>query len=118
MLRTLSTRRGGSPNWQRGLCIALVAFMLYNPFAGLWSADDGLSYERLARNRATVGASELQHFSPVTNATLHTEADVNLPSCDLLQVVRQKRPNSDLEAVFTPIDEFFTQLWNRPPPPL
>jgi len=118
MLRTLRTRRGRSPNWQRGLCIALVAFMLYNPFAGLWSANHGLSYDRLARNRATVGASELQHFSPITNATAQTEADVNLPSGDLLPVVREQRPHIDLEVVFTPIEEFLTQLWNRPPPSL
>lgn len=47
-----------------GICVLLLGLLLYNPFAAT-SASGGLGYQALARHRATVGASEMQHFAPV-----------------------------------------------------
>src|SRR5271169_4113874 len=51
--------------WRAWICVLLIMFILYNPFLGLTSASNGLAYQALARHRASVGASELQHFAPV-----------------------------------------------------
>ena len=51
--------------WQLCVSLLLIALLLYNPFLALASHSDGLTYQALARHRATVGASELDHFTPV-----------------------------------------------------
>jgi hypothetical protein len=51
------------------VCFTLVALLLYNPFAAFLHLADGLSVNHLPRNRATIGAGEMQHFSPVAKAT-------------------------------------------------
>ena len=112
-------RRGESlSHWQVFLCLVLVALMLYNPFMGLWGSNDGICYDRLARNRATVGASELQHFSPVSSDTTQTELDIDVPAMGLMQVVREELSRTDLQEVSPPQSDFFTQYWNKPPPAL
>jgi len=118
MKRTVPRRGESLSHWQAFLCFALVALMLYNPFLGLWGSNDGVCYDRLARNRATVGASELQHFSPVSNAGAQSELDVDLPSTGLLQIVCEELLRPDVQEVFSPQSEFFAQFWNKPPPSL
>jgi hypothetical protein len=118
MNRTVSNRGTFQPGWHGWLCILLIGLMLYNPFAGLMGSGDGLCYARLARNRATVGASELQHFSPVTYPSSQTDLDVDVPRMDVMQVVREKRSSADLRVAFPPQAEVFSQFWNRPPPTL
>ena len=113
-----STRKKALPDWQVGLCLLLIGLMLYNPFASLWAAGDGFCYDRLARNRATVGASELQHFSPVTNSNAQMELDVDVPSTDLMQLVREEHWSFNPQELFSPSAEIFTHLWSRPPPSL
>jgi hypothetical protein len=46
------------------VCLLLVALCLYNPFLTATPSSDFLNIRHSASNRATVGASELQHFSP------------------------------------------------------
>jgi hypothetical protein len=55
----------GQPLW--GVCarLLLVGLLLYNPFLALATHSDGLTYQALARHRATVGASELQPIAQV-----------------------------------------------------
>jgi hypothetical protein len=119
MIRNVSIRREFLPHWQALLCLVLIGLMLYNPFVGLWGSNDGLCYDHLARNRATVGASELQHFSPVTNSTnSQTELDIDVPAIGLLQIVTEEVSREDLQEVILPQIEFCTSLWNRPPPSL
>jgi len=102
--------------WRGWICVALIGLILYNPFAALCGANNGFCYDRLARNRATVGASELQHFSPVSNSIAPTELDVDVPATDLMPVVREESQTTDLEEVFAPQTLSITQLWNKPPP--
>src|SRR5215467_13521878 len=56
VFRLLKTRR-----WA---CISLTLFLLYNPFFVPMHSPSGLDFSRPASHRATVGASELQHFTP------------------------------------------------------
>src|ERR1700676_3625639 len=58
------------------VCVLLAALMLYNPFAALYFSHDTIEVHTLQRNRASVGASELQHFSPVQDDI--QQADLNL----------------------------------------
>ncbi|HVM74412.1 MAG TPA: hypothetical protein VMT75_02145 [Candidatus Saccharimonadales bacterium] len=120
MKPSISMRGECLPLWQVLLSLVLVGLMLYNPFAGLWGYNDGLSYDHLARNRATVGASELQHFSPVSNsaASQRSELAADVPATGLLQVVREAQPHTDSLQAFPALAEFFTDLWNKPPPSL
>src|SRR5277367_5167824 len=47
------------------VCLLLFGLLIFNPFATLSSASAGLAYQAGPRHRATVGASEMQHFSPI-----------------------------------------------------
>ena len=119
MKKAVSSRREYLSHWQVLLCFVLVGLLLYNPFAGLWGANDGLCYDHLARNRATVGASELQHFSPVSNSTnVQAELDIEIPAAGLLQIVSEETSRTDFKEVVAPQTEFFAPLWNKPPPSL
>lgn len=119
MIRNVSIRREFLPHWQALLCLVLIGLMLYNPFVGLWGSNDGLCYDHLARNRATVGASELQHFSPVTNSTnSQTELDIDVPAIGLLQNLSEETTCTDFQEVVVPRIQFFAHLWNKPPPSL
>jgi len=105
------------PGWPGWLCVLLIGLMLYNPFAGLVSSSDRLSYDRMARNRSTIGACELQHFSPVPNPSSQMVLEVDVPSIDPMRVVREERTSSDLREAPAQA-EVFSQFWNRPPPTL
>jgi hypothetical protein len=55
--------------WKRRLtvfvCVTLVILFLYNPYPTLASSSSGqLNVQHRLSYRATVGSSELQHFSP------------------------------------------------------
>ena len=104
------------PGWRGWICVALIGLILYNPFAALCGSNNGFCYDRLARNRASVGASELQHFSPVSNSITQTELDVDVPATDRMQVVQEEYQAADLHEVLPPQTEPITQLWNKPPP--
>ena len=119
MKRSVSNRRERLSHCQVLLCLLLVGLMLYNPFAGLWGVGDGLSYDHLARNRATVGASELQHFCPVSNsAASQVELDVDIPATGMLPFAREEFSRTELQETFPPQTKFSTELWNKPPPSL
>src|SRR5260370_8853935 len=60
------------------ICVLLGALLLYNPFAALYFSHGPVEVHTLQRNRASVGASELQHFSPVQEDI--QQADLNLES--------------------------------------
>lgn len=119
MIKAISSRGKYLSPGQALLCFVLAGLLLYNPFVGLLSSSDGLSYDHLARNRATVGASELQHFSPVSNsADAQTELDVDTPATGLLHVVCEEWLHADLQEAHPPQAEFFAEFWNKPPPSL
>ena len=99
------------------VCVLIVGFLLYNPFLALLHSPGGLSVQHQARNRATVGAAEMQHFSPVSNEL----AASTLPEERCHEILaagggQESHLASDLsrDVVITP--EFSSNLWFRPPP--
>jgi len=101
--------------WRASICALLIGLVVYNPFAALTSASDGLSYQALARHRASVGASEMQHFAPVKAETGQPDATVATEKVDLPATRQETRLESG--RVHLPLLlEGMTSLWFRPPP--
>ena len=99
------------------VCLLLVGLLLYNPFLSLLHSSTGLSVHHLARNRATVGASELQHFAPVSGEVVW---HVPLVTCTSDISVTSSGHDSPLATdlmrnrVITL--DYSSNLWFRPPP--
>lgn len=99
------------------VCVLIAGFLLYNPFLALLHSPGGLSVQHQARNRATVGAAEMQHFSPVSS---EFAADT-LPEercSDMLAALdgRESHLLSDLRRDVVNTPDFSSNLWFRPPP--
>ncbi len=107
------------PRWHVWVCFCLALFLLYNPYMAAPSSANGLNVRHPASNRATVGASELQHFSPAggrdnfsMDVTSAVELLASLPevSSHAFKLFPQ---------VVSPQQQFFgSSLWFRPPPAL
>ena len=105
-------RRPIGPAW---ICVLLIGLLLYNPFAALTSASDGLAYQALARHRESVGASEMQHFAPVKAETGQPDLTVRMQNGERPAPREEARLQS--EPVHLPLLlEGMTSLWFRPPP--
>ena len=102
--------------WQVCLCVLLIGLVLYNPFLALAGHSDGLTYQALARHRATVGASEMQHFSPIQGESAQLEATVRR-ICIELVVEKSEHPSPTFQVESLPQrQELTTSVWFRPPP--
>ena len=102
--------------WQVCLCLLLIGFVLYNPFSALIAHSDGLSYQALARHRATIGSSEMQHFSPIQGESAQLEATVQR-ICVELVVERNEQPFPTFQVESLPQrPELTTSVLFRPPP--
>ena len=105
------------PTWVAIFCVLLAALFLYNPFVALVSPAGDMAYHSLSRNRATVGASELQQFTP--RKTLHIPLALFFVSfvTSVSQPLRHTwRSAHFVEARITPLSEIPCNLWFRPPP--
>jgi len=98
------------------ICVLLAALLLYNPFAALCFSHGTFEVHTLQRNRASVGASELQHFSPVQDDI--RQADLNLESSrDEVAVPAESFVARGLEReVEIPQSDIVSSVWSRPPP--
>jgi len=111
--------RSAVPRWHVLVCFCLALFLLYNPYLAAPGSTNGLNVRHPASNRATVGASELQHFSPAdgkhklsTTAIASIEHSLSIP--DLSSQAFEFFPQ-----VASPAQQFFgSSLWFRPPPAL
>lgn len=101
----------------RWVGLVLAILLLYNPFFAVPHSGSSLEIGHRASHRATVGASELQHFSPIDGWSA-------LPAVDAGAVV-VVLPLTELSARFflalLPLPRFSRQffgpgLWFRPPP--
>jgi len=102
--------------WHAWVCVLLMVLILYNPFLALTSATSGLAYQNLARHRASVGASELQHYAPVQVENAQPDANVDLFMEDLA-AAHDGAVRLILERGHLPLlMEGMTSLWFRPPP--
>ena len=103
--------------WCRWVCLFVAALLLFNPFRVAPISSHSLEVSIPASHRATVGASELEHFSPTDGWTC-------LPAANWVEAsIVFSLP--DLEARFLfvlPSVPAFSQqfygpgLWFRPPP--
>ena len=116
---THSYARSAVPRWHLGVSFFLALFLLYNPYMAAPNWAGGLNVRHPASNRGTVGASELQHFSPAggrdqlsTHATPTVEPLASLPAVS-------SQPFELVSQVVSPPQQFFgSSLWFRPPPAL
>src|SRR5258708_4449135 len=98
------------------ICVLLGALLLYNHFAALYFSHDTLDVLNLPRNRATVGALELQQLSPV-------QEDIQQPDLNL-ESNREEVPvpagsyvaRGFEREVEVPQSDIAFKVWSRPPP--
>lgn len=101
-------------NW---VCLILATLLLYNPFFTTPRFGHNLDLCHPVSHRASVGSSELQHFSPTDGwgtlpAMDATEPGVALPLPDLSAHFFLVSPPT-----LHPPQQFFGPgLWFRPPP--
>src|SRR5271167_3439716 len=89
--------------WRVCVSILLIGLVLYNPFLAMKIHSDGLAYSALARHRATVGASEMQHFSPVqADQSGRIDASVEGALGELV-IVRNEYPTKNTQDVALPL---------------
>ena len=102
--------------WRVSICALLIGLVVYNPFAALTSASNGLAYQALARHRASVGASEMQPFAPVKADTAQPDVTVATEKGEL-PATRGEEARLECGRVHLPLLlEGMTSLWFRPPP--
>ena len=116
---THSPERSAVPRWQSLGCLCLALFLLYNPYTSVPGSTNGLNVRHPASNRATVGASELQFFTPANGRDKFSALETALVeplksfpevSCQAFRLFPQ---------VVSPAQQFFgSGLWFRPPPAL
>jgi hypothetical protein len=101
----------------RVVCLVVAVLLLFNPFFATPRSGHSLEVCTPASHRATVGASELEHFSPADGwdylpAADRVEASIVLPLPDLTAqffFVLPSVPSSS--------QQFYGPgLWFRPPP--
>jgi hypothetical protein len=98
------------------MCVFLATLLLYNPFAALYYSHDTIEVHTLQRNRASVGASELQHFCPVQDD--NQQADLNLESSrEEVAIPAGSFVTRGFEReAEVPQSDIVSRVWSRPPP--
>jgi hypothetical protein len=114
----ISRRKSQLPGWRICICVLLIGLVIYNPFLALDGTAGDISYEKLARNRATIGSSEMLHFSPVSNPGELSKITLEVIDPEPAAQVQENQPWL-FELQVVPLQpEIFASLWFRPPPTL
>jgi hypothetical protein len=101
----------------RWICLFLAFFLLYNPFLAAPRKAGGLEVCRPASHRATVGASELQHFTTASSQELTGFVDFAPTERPfLLRALPGLISFHVSHALFPPKRLLCASLWFRPPP--
>lgn len=99
------------------VCLFLAFSLLYNPFLAAPRTTGGLEVGHPASHRATVGASELQHFTPADGWGSLPATDIAAAEVVASTPELSGEPFSALSPVVLPARQFFGPgLWFRPPP--
>jgi hypothetical protein len=98
------------------ICLLLAALILYNPFAALCYSHGPIEVHTLQRNRATVGASELQHFSPVQDEIQKADIDLEANREELAVPAGSYVARGFEREVEVPQSDIVSRVWSRPPP--
>lgn len=101
----------------RWVGLVLATLLLYNPFFALPHSGNSLEVGHRASNRATIAASELQHFSPIDGWGAQPAIDAGA----IVVVLPLTELSARFFLVLPPIPHFSQQffgpgLWFRPPP--
>lgn len=101
-------------NW---VCVVLATLLLYNPFSTALRSGHSLQVRHPVSHRASVGASELEHFAPADGwgslpAMDTAEAEVAL----LLPALPDEFFFVSTPALLPPQQFFGPGQWFRPPP--
>jgi hypothetical protein len=110
--------RSSAATWQVLVCFLLAGLFLYNPFLMGQRENGGLAVCHPASHRATVGASELEKFSPL-DQSLAPLPDLNVVRIFLDPTALAPStavPAADRDEVIPPQTVFYPSLWFRPPP--
>jgi hypothetical protein len=102
--------------WQWFVTALLVGLLLYNPFLALGNSSGGLAYQELARHRATVGASEMQHFASTRAACAQPEARQEEVFQEPPVETREFPRFLFREQIVLPGPAPADSIWFRPPP--
>jgi len=106
-----------APKWQTAVCLLLAALVVYNPYLAGAESGAGLCVRHSASNRATVGASELQHFSPINGRSVLASAPVTLfRNFDGIPSIASESHKAVVEAFLPAAQSLPASLWFRPPP--
>jgi hypothetical protein len=98
------------------MCMLLAALILYNPFAALCFSHGPIEVHTLQRNRATVGSSELQHFSPVQDDIQQTDLNLESNREELAVPAGSFVARGFEREVEVPQSDIVSKVWSRPPP--
>jgi hypothetical protein len=108
------------PWWQILICVLLAGLFLYNPFLSAARSSDALTVCHPASHRATVGASELEQFTPSGDTAMASLPDTKDARELLPRPAAADCPQSRYaefaELAVTPHPGFSSSLWFRPPP--
>jgi len=114
-----AAERSALPRWQSLVCFCLALFLLYNPYMAALGSTNGLNVRHPASNRATVGSSELQHFSPADGKDKLSIAAIASVEPFAFSPDVSSQAFELLPQVVSPAQQFFgSSLWFRPPPAL
>lgn len=104
--------------WRTVFCVLLTFLLLYNPFVALYRSHSNYSVHTPERNRATVGSSELQHFSPVQDEIPQTDLSIEENRDEVAAPAGSFVARGFEREEEVPQPEFATKVWSRPPPTL
>jgi hypothetical protein len=107
----------GAARWQIVVCLLLAALVVYNPFLGGAEFGAGLCVRHPASKRATVGASELQHFTPAKKSASLLSGDALLLFASFTPSLHPSGQRSANASAHTAVIQHLApSLWFRPPP--
>jgi hypothetical protein len=98
------------------VCVLLAVLLLYNPFVALYYSHDTVEVHTLQRNRASLGASELQHFSPVQDGVQQADMDLESNREEVAVPAGSYVARGFEREVEVPQSDIVFKVWSRPPP--
>ena len=106
------------PGWFRAVCLALIVLLIHNPYLIAPAKAGGLNISHRPSYRATVAASELQHFTPASAKSLFTVQAALLWNGFGLSQPDGGQPRIVSPQVASPPQQFWCSSLRFRPPPL